>query len=498
MRYAISGIMLLLYLLPMHSYAQEVPAAVPPGKFQDLSAGFLNGVQSKAAALNERLATRTKKYLARLIRSEAILQSKIASTDPEGARSLFNHSAERYGSLGQQISKDSGSSSRAITGEYQPHMDSLRGALSFLQQNQAWVHSAALPSAVGTAASKVPQSLQGAVASVQTFEARMQDANQIKAYIQERKAAIGSYLNQHAAIKGLSSQYKSMSQDLYYYSQQVRQYKELFDQPGRLEQKAMALLSQSVSYQSFMVTHSQLSGLYTLPSTYGSSQGVEGLQTKEMVAAHIQGQIAAGGPGGAAALQSNLQSAEAHLNNFKNKLSQLGAGSGDIQAPDFKPNDQKVKSLWKRLEYGFNFQTSRTNYYFPNVADLGVSLGYKVSDRLTAGAGASYKLGIGNGWNNIAFSSQGVGLRSFTAMQVKGSISVRAGLEYNYETPFTSLQQINHLSYWTRSGLVGIAKTVAMKSRLLKKTEVQLLWDFLSYQQVPKTQSILFRVGYSF
>jgi len=29
------------------------------------------------------------------------------------------------------------------------------------------------------------------------------------------------------------------------------------------------------------------------------------------------------------------------------------------------------------------------------------------------------------------------------------------------------------------------------------KGEMKLLWDFLSYQQVPRTQTILFRIGYS-
>jgi hypothetical protein len=81
-------------------------------------------------------------------------------------------------------------------------------------------------------------------------------------------------------------------------------------------------------------------------------------------------------------------------------------------------------------------------------------------------------------------------------IHIKGSWSTTGGLEYNYQQPFTSVQQINHLSYWTQSGLIGIEKTVSVKSRFLKKTKLQLLWDFLSYSQVPRTQPILFRMGY--
>jgi hypothetical protein len=41
-------------------------------------------------------------------------------------------------------------------------------------------------------------------------------------------------------------------------------------------------------------------------------------------------------------------------------------------------------------------------------------------------------------------------------------------------------------------------KTVSVKSRVFKKTKLSLLWDFLSYQQMPKIQALVFRVGYIF
>jgi len=197
-------------------------------------------------------------------------------------------------------------------------------------------------------------------------------------------------------------------------------------------------------------------------------------------------------------LQANLQSAQAQLDTYKDKLSKLGGGSGDIDMPDFKPNEQKTKSFWRRLEYGTNFQTTRNNYYFPTVSDFGLSVGYKLSDRSIIGVGASYKLGWGNGIQHIAFSSQGMGLRSFVEVKLKGSFSATGGFEYNYNRSFASYQQLHQWDDWTKSGLIGVSKTVSMKSRVFKKTKVQLLWDFLSYQQVPRTQGVIFRIGYDF
>jgi hypothetical protein len=43
-----------------------------------------------------------------------------------------------------------------------------------------------------------------------------------------------------------------------------------------------------------------------------------------------------------------------------------------------------------------------------------------------------------------------------------------------------------------------VTKTVSMKSTVFKKTQISILWDFLSYEQVPRTPPFLFRVGYSF
>jgi hypothetical protein len=81
---------------------------------------------------------------------------------------------------------------------------------------------------------------------------------------------------------------------------------------------------------------------------------------------------------------------------------------------------------------------------------------------------------------------------------MKGSFYASGGFEYNYTTPFATFSQLPRLQEWTRSGLIGVVKTVSMNNRVFKKTSLSLLWDFLSYQQLPRTQPLLFRVGYTF
>ena len=489
MKYALSGIMLLLYLLPLVSFCQEGTDASTTDKVINFPSKFFSRIQGKTADLDKQLTTQTDTYLAKMARREERLKKKLYKVDSAAAKNLFANSVQQYAALAQKLKTDTGSRTQSLSGEYQPYTDSLRGTLGFLQQN---------PTA-SSLSPKMQAELQSSASQLQALQAKMQDADQIKAYIQQRKQQIGQYISEHASLAMiLGSQYQGMNQDLYYYSQQVRQYKEMLNNPDEMEQKALSLLNQLPAFQSFMKNNSQLAGLFNLPANYGSPQGLVGLQTRDQVNDLIQGQVAAGGAGGTAALQSNLQSAESQLDGFKDKLSKLGSGSGDIEMPNFTPQQNKTKTLWKRLEYGTNFQTTRNNYYFPTVTDLGLSVGYKLTNSSTVGIGASYKIGWGNGIQHIALSSQGVGLRSFIDIKIKGSFSATGGLEYNYTTPFTAYQQISQLKYWTQSGLIGVSKTVSVKSRVFKKTKLSLLWDFFSYQQIPKTQAVIFRVGYIF
>ncbi|GGA91999.1 hypothetical protein [Puia dinghuensis] len=459
---------------------------------------LLGHLQSRTASLNQDLTRQTEKMLQKMAQREARLEKKITGMDSTGAKQLFAHTQQEYAALIQRIRTDTGNRHQRISGEYQPYVDTLQGSLSFLRQNPQL-----LSGRTGSLPPTIQAPLQGAGSELQAMQAKLQVAAEAKAFVQQRKMQLNQYIAQHANLQSLVSKpLGAMNQELYYYSQRVQQYKDMMNSPDRLEKKALAQLSGLPAFRTFMQSNGQLSGLFQPlgggGGAMGTAQPIPGLQTHAQVASQVQGQVSAAGPVGMEALQSKLQSAQSQLDAYKNKLSQLGAGHTAADVPDFRPNDQKTKPFWGRLEYGANFQTTHTNYYYPVVTDLGLSLGYRLGHSKIIGLGASYKLGWGSGIQHIAITSQGVGLRSFLQVGIKGGFSATGGFEYNYTTPFTSFQQLKQLQYWTKSGLIGVTKTVSMKSRVFKKTQVQLLWDFLSYQQVPKTQALLFRIGYSF
>lgn len=491
------------------------------GKVLGFPGRLLARIQRKTTSLNGQLTGVTASYLQKMQTREQKLQRRLAAIDPSGAQTLFGSSAQRYAALEQQIRQDTGSPKQTFSGVYPAYLDSLQGSVKFLQQHPPMLGGSAqhagvtgLSSEAAGLSPKVQSNLQGAGTQLQALQAKMGDANQVQAFLQQRKQLIGQYLAQHGLTRGpLAKLYGGMNQQVYYYSQELRQYKKMWTNPDQLTQKALAVLNRVPAFQTFMKSNSMLGALFSMPGSYSAPQAISGLQTKTQVAALVQAQTGSGGGAAAAgadaggtgglsagegALQANLQNAQSQLDTYKSKLSALGTGNGNMDVPNFKPNDQKTKTFWKRLEYGADFQTTHTNYYFPMVTDFGASLGYKLGHNNVIGIGASYKLGWGNGIQRISFSNQGVGLRSFLQIHIKSSFSATGGFEYNYTTPFASFQNLKLIQEWTKSGLIGVTKTVSLKNRVFKKTSVSLLWDFLSYQQVPRTQPILFRVGYNF
>ena len=460
------------------------------GQLANMPNKLFNKISSQTATLEQRLNRQTERYLERMSRKEAKIRAELYKSDSVKAAAIYPQDPQKqYAAWMQKYREDS---SRAVTSmgpEYLPHADSVNGMLGFLSKNSSLLKGGSAQQAQA----------QAALAQVQQFQAKLQDADAIKAFIQSRNAQLQQYLSQYTQVPGgVSGSLQSYNKEAYYYAEQVREYRQMLNDPDKMIQTALGLLQKLPAFNAFMKQNSFLAGLFSVPAGYGDPQAMSGLQTRDQVLSMIQSQIGQSGGSGASSIQSSLNTAQQDINNLHNKLSSLGGGSGGMDMPDFKPNDQRTKTFFKRLEYGTYFQTTPATAYYPSYSDLGLTLAYKLGHSNLIGVGASYKLGWGQPIQHIALSSQGVGLRSFVDIQLKKSFSLTGGYELNYLTPFTSFQDIRLLSRWTPSGLIGVSKTVSMKSTVFKKTQVSVLWDFLSYEQVPRTQPFVFRVGYSF
>jgi CII-binding regulator of phage lambda lysogenization HflD len=442
-----------------------------------LPSRYFNNISSKTSSLNQKLDKKSDKAIEQLSKREEKIRRKLERIDSNKAKEIFGDANQKYQQLQQKLCNPG-----KLT-HYIPYLDTLKTSFKFLEQNNF----------TGTATKEFTD----AFSKVIELESKLQKADDVKQFLKERR----EYLKQQLENLGLAKDLKKINKQVYYYSAQVNEYKAMIHDKKRMEKKAIELLSKTKLFQDFMQKNSMLASLFHLngdPNDPANQASLVGLQTRTQVNGLIQQQLASGGPNAQSMMQQNLQQAQSQLQTLKNKITQFGGSSSEDEIPDFKPNNQKTKSFLQRLELGSNFQTQKSSAYFPVTSDIGLSVGYKLNDKSVIGIGASYKLGWGQGWNNMHMSSEGVGLRSYVDVKLKGSFFVSGGYEQNYRTSFTSVQQLKEYSAWQQSGLIGLSKIVNVKSKLFKKTKLQLLFDFLSYQQLPRTQPIIFRLGYNF
>ena len=450
-------------------------------ELKKLPSKYYSKVDKKISGIDDKLTKKSLKYLAKFQRQEKKLQERLQRLNPDSVTDVLAGADEKYKELFQKIKSKTASASKITGGEYIPNLDSLGTSLSFLKQFDG-----------------ISDKAKGPLSSFNQLQSNLQQSDRIKAFIAERKNQIKELLSKYTHLPaGLKNEYAKLNKTAYYYCAQVKEYKEMLRDPDKMEKKALSIMRELPAFQKFMKENSQLGNLFGIPANYGNNQSLAGLQTIDQVQQLVFSRIGSG-PNASRMLQQQVQAAQGELNKFKDKLTRLGSGSADIEMPDFVPNTQKTKTFLQRLEYGSNLQTTRGTYSFPTTTDIGLSVGYKLSNKNTVGIGASYKAGWGKDIQHIRITAEGLGLRSYFEFKLKKTFYATGGLEYNYQQPFKSLQQLENSDAWQQSGLIGISKVIAIKSKVFKKTKVQLLWDFLSYQQAIRTQPIKFRVGYNF
>lgn len=477
--------LLLVVVLPAIAAAQLVPPqrenSDAAGQLSSLPSKYYDKLSQKISSLDQQFDKKKEKYLQKIEKQELKLYRELWKKDSAKAKELFGDIAGRYNEL-QSHAVIQAQRLSNFAKVYSSKLDSLNTAFKFLETNKL-------------VNSELQRKLQSGLSSINKLQDKLNQTDLIRKFLKERKKTLTEQLEKFGMVKEL----RQFNKQVFYYQEQIKSYKELLDDPSKLEEKLLGLLAELPAFRDFFANHSQLGSLFNLPgSSNNSTASVAGLQTRASVLQDLENRF-----GSSLAVQQivqqNMQAAQDQLSQLKNKVNQYmpDGGSSDDELPDFKPNNQKTKSFLQRLELGTNFQNQQSNRWLPATSDLGLSIGYKPDDRSVIGIGASYKMGWGRDIRNIKITHQGAGLRSFVDWKIKGSFWVSGGYEMNYRTGFSNIDVLKNLNAWQQSGLIGISKVVSLKTKFFKKTKVQILWDFMSYQQAPKTPALLFRVGYS-
>lgn len=431
-----------------------------------VSTRFLKGATNRVIKLNKKLERESIKSLKTYQRLEGELFQLLSSTDSLEAIRLLKGSKNYFDQLTRQLENP------AQIAKYVPEWDTLFTAVKFVSGDK--------------------------ISKFHELANAFNKAELIRKYLIDRESFFKTYFRNKTGIKAL----KQLNKDVYYYNQQVKSYSLLLKDRTRIERKGLELIKRSKAFNAFMKKNSMIASLFPdIPyaeTSADSSKNINGLQTKYHLQKHLATSLGLSENIIGNKIEPLIDDAQGQLDGLKLQVLQGVIQEVSEIVPDFKPNKQKSMITRQRIEYGINFQSARVTMYFPAILDLGGSVGYRLNDKSLIGVGFSYKVGLGTSWQNINITHQGFGIRSFLDWHLKGSFHVSGGFELNYRNQYARLYQLKKVSNWNQSGLVGIKKVVSLKSKFFKKTNVQLLYDFLNQIQRPVGQPLIFRVGYSF
>jgi hypothetical protein len=431
---------------------------------------ILDGLNKSSSDIQSRLDATAKAYLRRIRHHEKKLKKILWKRDSVSAKELFATFFEI----------PEAKQPAAIQNCYSAKLDSLSTALRFIHSyNTVLVNNVLL------------KATRNELNDLQT---KLEAVEDIKQYLTERENILRTVFQQCGLLKKI----RSFQKQVYYYKAEIQSIKTVLENPQNLQRKLIEQVMKHPAFSRFFDSHSQLATLFHLSgsSLYNTGTNVlQGLQTRNDFNQQINHRFGSGADV-SDALQQNIASAQQQIDRLKEKLPLSSiSDNSNYTTPQFRPNLQKTKTFLSRIEYGANVQSQKARFFFPVTTDIGLFLGYKLNDRSALGFGASYKIGWGRSWDQIAITHQGVGLRSYIDWKIKSSIYLSGGFEQNYRNGFYSLSQLEKFKDWQQSGLIGLSKKYQLSKKI--KGDIKFLWDFLSYQQLPKTQTFLFRFGYS-
>jgi hypothetical protein len=298
-------VVFLCLLLSVATHAQEL-TSIPEKFFKEVQG---KSKQGKSKRFEEKLMKRTDKALSRFQQQERKMRRKLSKTDSLAANNIFTHSIDSLGNLKANLRKTTAKYENVLNGKYNGYLDTLSNSLSFLKDSKEFLGKS----------KAVKDKLNGSLQRVRDLQAKLQYAEQVKAYIRERRQQLKHQLSQYTAF---SKDLQKLNKEAYYYAQQVKEYKEVFKDRKKAEARAMELLQKTKAFNSFMERNSQLASLFNFSPGAGTSRedvarSLEGLQTRNQVEQLIQQRMGGGGPNANAAVSQQMDAARSQFDELK-------------------------------------------------------------------------------------------------------------------------------------------------------------------------------------
>jgi ribosome-associated translation inhibitor RaiA len=418
---------------------------------------FTTSLHKKINSVERQLQKSSAKALRKLQKQERKLYKAMLQQNSQAAQAILGIGID-------SLAKEkllAGDVSNTMEG-FHPWVDSMRASLQFLQTDSG--AKLCMPNAL--------KQMPLVQAQLQKLQSQLAGADKLHAIIADRQQLMRQNFLHYPSIQKLLDKYTKQA---YYYKAKLNDYKALLSNRKKAEAAAYHLLSKIPAFKKFISKHTYLGNLLSPSIGNVASYG----QTNNYVIALVS----SNGPGAMQQIRDNIQAGQNQLEQLKAKLggAQLASGGNSNEIPTFKANEMRKKSFFKRLSFGTNYQFTAARGTAPQMLDLGVQVAYQFNKNKQAGIGLGYRLGMGKSIRQLALSSEGLSMRSFFDLRIKGGIYASGGLELQYNTRFYQLRQLQLREQWNQLALIGISKKMNLGKKAGAGISVQ--YNIFAHQQ---------------
>lgn len=297
-----------------------------------------------------------------------------------------------------------------------------------------------------------------------------------------------------------------IQKQVFYSKSRMKVFKEMEEEPTKAEDEALEALQGS---EGFAKSRSNAAGDVPMQGAGGanSQEALQkmGYQTKQQLQKSLQDKFGSG-------MGAVSQQAGAAVQQWQSKVTDASSGIKDarqgmssirnLQKPAFKVNPMRGLPFIKRLSYHYSWQMTRaTGEGRPAILEPSAMVGFKHTPKLEYGLGTATDLGLGQSWQNIHFSFEGIGLRSFATWKWQYGLGAYAGYERTYKQfAFTNKQSSSdavdiiptshNTNAYSESILIGLTKSYRINKKY--NGAIQLLYD-IWWQQKGLSSPIVLR-----
>lgn len=353
--------------------------------------------------------------------------------------------------------------------------------------------------------SKIAQKKNGKIDSlkkIETFAAKAggsvstdnKELNQLQGQLNYR-SYISDLINKRTSfLKGLSANagglpgLKGIEKQVFYGKERMKVFKQMEDEPTVAEDKAFEYLQGTNGFSEAM------SNSPTASTSANSMAGMDasqlekiGYQTKQMMQKNLQDKFGSNLGGIADKMSGQIkdwQDKQKDLENVKQTKKSL-AQLKNTEKPSFKVNPMRGLPFWKRIEKQYSWQTQRANENSPALFILSAGAGFKHTPTLTYGIGLTSSIGLGQSWQNIHFSFEGIGYKTYATWLWQYGVGAYAGYERLYKRAAFAKDKpppeaegyptVHSTTKYSESLLIGIYKSYNINTKY--KGTIQLLYD---------------------